>query len=146
MLSSCYNYFCVNIYWREIHVLSNSEVWCFGFFLNFFLCVSLPGDSKSWESPDEADNVWQLFIQILFRTFHQVSEKTSQQTYSHQKTTWKAFQMPPRAIKHQLTCPISFLIRRRGIFVIPRNRLVRFSKYFQTSASNNSKEFYTLSV
>ena len=35
--------------------------------------------------------------------------------------------MPPRAIKHQLTCPIeltsgSFLIGRRGILVIPRNR------------------------
>ena len=49
--------------------------------------------------------------------------------HSHQKTTWKAFQMPPRAIKHQLTCPIeltsgSFLIGRRSILVIPRNRLV----------------------
>ena len=37
--------------------------------------------------------------------------------------------MPPRAIKRQLTCPIeltsgSFLIGRRGILVIPRNRLV----------------------
>ena len=26
-----------------------------------------PGDSKSWESPDEVDIVWRLFIQILFR-------------------------------------------------------------------------------
>ena len=26
-----------------------------------------PGDSKSRESPDEADIVWRLFIQILFR-------------------------------------------------------------------------------
>ena len=25
------------------------------------------GDSKSWESPDEADIVWRLFIQMLFR-------------------------------------------------------------------------------
>ena len=38
--------------------------------------------------------------------------------------------MPPRAIKHQLACPIeltsgSFLIGRRGILVIPRNRLDR---------------------
>ena len=37
----------------------------------------------------------------------------------------------PRAIKHQLTCPIeltsgSFLIGRRGILVIPRNRLVAY--------------------
>ena len=66
---------------------------------------------------------------VKYQTFHQVSEKTSQQTYSHQKTTWKAFQMPPRAIKHQLTCPIeltsgSFLIGRRGVLVIPRNRLI----------------------
>ena len=61
---------------------------------------------------------------MKYQTFHQVSEKTSQQTYSHQKTTWKAFQMPPRAIKHQLTCQIeltsgSSLIGRRGILVIP---------------------------
>ena len=66
---------------------------------------------------------------VKYQTFHQVSEKTSHQTHSHQKTTWKAFPMPPRAIKHQLTCPIeltsgSFLIGRRGILVIPRNRLV----------------------
>ena len=26
---------------------------------------SLPGDSRSWESPEKADNVWRLFIQIL---------------------------------------------------------------------------------
>ena len=37
--------------------------------------------------------------------------------------------MPPRAIKHQLTCPFeltsgSFLIGRRRILVIPRNNLV----------------------
>ena len=36
--------------------------------------------------------------------------------------------MPPRAIKHQLTCPFevtsgSFLIGRRRILVIPRNHL-----------------------
>ena len=39
--------------------------------------------------------------------------------------------MPPRAIKHQLTCPFeltsgSFLIGRRRILVIPRNHLVLF--------------------
>ena len=85
----------------------------------------------SWESQMR----WTLFDGYLFKycsvkhqTFHQVSEKTSQQTYLHQKTTWKAFQMPPRAIKHQLTCPIeltsgSFLIGRRDILFIPRNRL-----------------------
>ena len=28
---------------------------------------NLPDDSKSWESPNEADIVWRLFIQILFR-------------------------------------------------------------------------------
>ena len=27
----------------------------------------VPGDSRSWESPEKADNVWRLFIQILFR-------------------------------------------------------------------------------
>ena len=87
---------------------------------------------------------WTLFDGYLFKycsvkhqTFHQVSEKTFQQTYSHQKTTWKAFQMPPRAIKHQLTYPIeltsgSFLIGTRGILVISRNRLVTENrqKYF----------------
>ena len=68
------------------------------------------------------------YCSVKYQTFHQVPEKTSQQTYSHQKTTWKAFQMPPRAIKHQLTCLIeltsgSFLIGRRGILAIPRNHL-----------------------
>ena len=29
--------------------------------------VLFPGDSKSWEYPDEADIVWRWFIQILFR-------------------------------------------------------------------------------
>ena len=29
--------------------------------------VRYPGDSKSWESPDEVDIVSRLFIQILFR-------------------------------------------------------------------------------
>ena len=79
---------------------------------------------------------WTLFDCYLFKycsvkyqTFHQVSEETSQQTYSHQKTTWKALQMPPRAIKHELTRPNeltsgSFLIGRRGISDVPRNRLV----------------------
>ena len=68
------------------------------------------------------------YCSVKYQTFHQKSEKTSQQTYSHQKTTRKAFQMPPRAMKHQLTCPIeltsgSFLFGRRGILVILRNRL-----------------------
>ena len=68
------------------------------------------------------------YCSVKYQTFHQVSEKTSHQTCSHQKTTWKAFQMPQRAIKHQLTCQIeptsgSFPIGRRGILVIPRNRL-----------------------
>ena len=43
--------------------------------------------------------------------------------------------MPPRAIKHQLTCPFelnsdSFLIGRRHILVIPRNHLVGESPGF----------------
>ena len=92
----------------------------------------LPGDSK----PRESQMRRTLFGGYLFKycsvkyqTFHYVSEKTSQQTYSYQKTTSNTFQMPPRAIKHQLTCPIeltsgSFRIGRRGILVIPRNRLV----------------------
>ena len=29
--------------------------------------LTLPGDSRSWESPEKADNVWRLFIQILLR-------------------------------------------------------------------------------
>ena len=33
----------------------------------FSLLSSLPGDSKSWKSPDEVGIVWQLFIQMLFR-------------------------------------------------------------------------------
>ena len=49
----------------------------------------------------------------------------------------QAFQMPPRAIKHQLTCPIeltsgSFLIGRRGILVIPRNRLEFLARRLHT--------------
>ena len=74
---------------------------------------------------------WTLFDGYLFKycsvkyqTTHQVIEKTSQQTYSHQKTTRKAFQMPPRAIKRQLTCSIeltsgSFLIGRRRFWSFP---------------------------
>ena len=31
------------------------------------LNLKLPGDSGSWESPEKADNVWRLFIQILLR-------------------------------------------------------------------------------
>ena len=26
--------------------------------------LTIPGDSRSWESPEKADNVWQLFFQI----------------------------------------------------------------------------------
>ena len=45
------------------------------------------------------------------------------------KNNLKSFPIPPRAIKRQLTCPIeltsgSFRFGRRGILVIPRNRLV----------------------
>ena len=29
--------------------------------------ATLPGDSRSWESPEKTDNVWRLFIQILLR-------------------------------------------------------------------------------
>ena len=72
------------------------------------------------------------YCSVKYETFHQVSEKASQQTYSHQNINWKAFQMPPRAMEHQLTCPIeltsgSFLIGGKGILVIPRNRLVHIS-------------------
>ena len=31
------------------------------------ITCGLPGDSRSWESPEKADNIWQLFIQILLR-------------------------------------------------------------------------------
>ena len=65
------------------------------------------------------------YCPIKCQTFYQVSEKTSQQTYSHQKHYLKSF---PDASKSHKTCPIeltsgSFLIGRRGILVIPRNRL-----------------------
>ena len=50
--------------------------------------ILVPGDSKSWESQMR----WTLFDGYLFKycsvkyhTFHEVSEKTSQQTYSPQK-------------------------------------------------------------
>ena len=71
------------------------------------------------------------YCSVKYHTFHKVSEKTSQQTYSHKNTH---FQMPPRAMKHQLTCPIEFtsgslLIGRRGILVIPRNRLVSWTTF-----------------
>ena len=64
------------------------------------------------------------FHSVTYQTFYQVFEKTSQQTYLHNKMPEKTFQIPPRAIKHQLTCHIeltsgSFLIGRRGILVIP---------------------------
>ena len=71
---------------------------------------------------------WTLFGGYLFKckyqTFNQVSEKTS----SKHILTKKLLQVPPRAIKHQLTCPFeltsdSFLIGRIGNLVIPRNRL-----------------------
>ena len=32
-----------------------------------FVSEQIPGDFRSWESPVKADNVWQLFIQILLR-------------------------------------------------------------------------------
>ena len=34
---------------------------------SFYQTITLPGDPKSWESPDEAEIVWRLFIQILLR-------------------------------------------------------------------------------
>ena len=34
---------------------------------NLFSDKDSPGDSRSWESPEKADNVWRLFIQILLR-------------------------------------------------------------------------------
>ena len=47
--------------------------------------------------------------------------------------------MPPRAIKHQLTCPFkltsgSFLIGRRRILVIPRNHLGNDKKIVYSSS------------
>ena len=65
------------------------------------------------------------YCSVKYQTFHQVSKKTSQQTYQHQKTTWKAFQMPPRAITHQLTCPIELT---SGSFLIGRLVFVLFSQ------------------
>ena len=39
---------------------------CMASSILMFANPSLPGDSKPRESPDEADIVWRLFIQILF--------------------------------------------------------------------------------
>ena len=69
-----------------------------GLELSFFL--TFPGDSKSWESPDEVDmfdGYLFKYCSVKYQTFHQVSEKTSQQTYPHQKPTEKlsrCFQEP----------------------------------------------------
>ena len=44
--------------------------------------LKLPGDSRSWESPEKVDNICQLFIQIYacveYQAFHQVYERASQ--------------------------------------------------------------------
>ena len=58
------------------------------------------------------------YCSVKYQTFHQVSEKTSQQTYSHQRNHLKSFQ---DASKSHKTCPIeltssSFLIGGRGHF------------------------------
>ena len=65
---------------------------------------------------------------IKYQTFHQVCEKCIPVIRLTPKRYLKSFLMPPRAIKHQLTCPFeltsgSFLIGRRRILVIPRNHL-----------------------
>ena len=69
------------------------------------------------------------YCSVKYQTFHQVSEQTSQQTYSHQNNHLKSFPDTSKSHKTSLTCPIeltsgSFLIGRRGILVIPRNHLV----------------------
>ena len=102
--------------------------------LHYSMTVKLVdlGDSRSWESPEKADNVWRLFIQILLHQIPNFSpgmwEGISVKRLTP-KRYLKAFQMPPGAIKHQLTCPFEltsgcFLIGRRRILVIPRNHLV----------------------
>ena len=66
------------------------------------------------------------YCSIKYHTFHEVSEKTSQQTYSQQKKTLKSFADSSKSHKsstNELTSG-SFLIGRRSILVIPWNRLV----------------------
>ena len=112
----------------------------FSFVIHLFAvaCQVIPSHGNPLMRQTLSDGTIFKYCSIKYQTFHQVSEKTSQKTYLHQKTTWKAFQMPQRAIKHKLTCPIeltsgSVLIGRRGILAIPRNRLV----YAQTELLYN---------
>ena len=49
------------------HGCHNINVQRFSKLLVTIALAFIPGDSKSWESPDEVDIVWKLFIQILFR-------------------------------------------------------------------------------
>ena len=95
--------------------------------------VVRPSDHQVIPSHGNPQMRWTLFDGYLFKycsvkyqTFHQVSEKTSQQTYFHQKATWKSFQMPQRAIKHQLTLinrlsllPAVFWLVREAIWSFP---------------------------
>ena len=78
-------------------------------FLRVSLFQVIPSRGKPQMRRTLFDGYLFKYCSVKYQTFHQVFEKTSQQTYSHQKTTWKAFQMPPRAIKHQLTCPIELI-------------------------------------
>ena len=59
--------------------------------------------------------------------------------------------MVPRAVKHQLTCPIeltsdSFLIGRRDILVIPRNHLVGQFEFSARETNKSRLKFSTESI
>ena len=52
-------------FWRQISLVKNGVSGsCYD---RKSAVKGLPGDSKWWESPDDVDIVWRLFIQILFR-------------------------------------------------------------------------------
>ena len=93
---------------------------------------------------------WTLFEGYLFKycsikyqTSHQVPEKTSQQVCSHQKPTWKAFQMPPSAFillntldctnnVSQLYCTLSDIVSLRMCLDCTQHT---FSEGWQTTPS-----------
>ena len=71
---------------------------------------------------------WTLLAVIYSNVNTRLLTKYLRRHPSKHILTKKLLQVPPRAIKHQLTCPFeltsdNFLIGRIGNLVIPRNRL-----------------------
>ena len=90
--------------------------------------------------PGDAKLRWTLFDGYLFKycsvntKFFTKYLRRHPSKHIRTKNHLKSFPDASKSQKHQLTCPIeltsgSFLIGRRGILVIPRNRLVRVLLY-----------------